>query len=63
MPRGFLTIRRSFWNLNSGGPGSGIFRSLDGGDTWEELSGRNGLPGGVLGKLGVSVSEAQRGRV
>ncbi|TIV88949.1 MAG: glycosyl hydrolase [Mesorhizobium sp.] len=62
----FATIwqaRRSFWNMNSGGPGSGLFRSLDGGDTWEELSGRNGLPGGVLGKLGVSVSEAQRGRV
>ncbi|MER9677434.1 hypothetical protein [Mesorhizobium sp. M0208] len=55
--------RRSFWHLNSGGPGSGIFRSLDGGDTWEELSGRNGLPAGVLGKIGVSVSQAQRGRV
>ncbi|PWJ84345.1 photosystem II stability/assembly factor-like uncharacterized protein [Mesorhizobium loti] len=62
----FATIwqtRRSFWNLSSGGPGSGMFRSLDGGDTWEELSGRNGLPGGVLGKIGVCVSEAQRGRV
>ncbi|RWI66747.1 sialidase family protein [Mesorhizobium sp.] len=55
--------RRSFWNLNSGGPGSGMFRSMDGGDTWEELSGLNGLPRGVLGKLGVSVSQAQRGRV
>ncbi|RNJ42616.1 glycosyl hydrolase [Mesorhizobium erdmanii] len=55
--------RRSFWNLSSGGPGSGMFRSLDGGDTWEELSGRNGLPGGVLGKIGVSVSQAQCGRV
>ncbi|MGX5844714.1 WD40/YVTN/BNR-like repeat-containing protein [Mesorhizobium sp. ArgA1] len=55
--------RRSFWHLNSGGPGSGIFRSLDGGDTWEELSGQNGLPPGILGKIGVSVSEAQRGRV
>ncbi|WP_206616881.1 MULTISPECIES: hypothetical protein [unclassified Mesorhizobium] len=62
----FATIwqtRRNFWNLNSGGPGSGIFRSFDGGDSWEELSGRNGLPGGVLGKIGVSVSQAQRGRV
>ncbi|WP_198027447.1 hypothetical protein, partial [Mesorhizobium sp. LSHC440B00] len=62
----FATIwqtRRSFWNLNSGGPGSGMFRSLDGGDSWDELSGRKGLPGGVLGKIGVSVSEAQRGRV
>lgn len=55
--------RRNFWSLNSGGPGSGLFRSLDGGDSWEELSGRNGLPSGLLGKIGVSVSEAQSGRV
>ncbi|RUW03108.1 MAG: glycosyl hydrolase [Mesorhizobium sp.] len=55
--------RRSFWNLSSGGPGSGLFRTFDGGDTWEELSGRNGLPDGVLGKIGASVSKVQRGRV
>ncbi|MER8543183.1 hypothetical protein NKH17_27935 [Mesorhizobium sp. M1334] len=55
--------RRNFWSLNSGGPGSGLFRSFDGGDSWEELSGRNGLPSGLLGKIGVSVSEAQSGRV
>ncbi|MES0070345.1 hypothetical protein NKJ73_32095 [Mesorhizobium sp. M0074] len=55
--------RRNFWSLNSGGPGSGLFRSLDGGDSWEELSGRNGLPDGLLGKLGVSASEAQSGKV
>jgi photosystem II stability/assembly factor-like uncharacterized protein len=55
--------RRNFWNLNSGGPGSGLFRSFDGGDTWEEITGKHGLPGGVLGKLGVSVSAAQQGRV
>jgi photosystem II stability/assembly factor-like uncharacterized protein len=59
----FWQTRRSFWTLNSGGPGSGLFRSFDGGDTWEEISGKHGLPGGVLGKLGVSVSEAQPGRV
>ncbi|RWQ13735.1 hypothetical protein [Mesorhizobium sp.] len=40
-----------------------MFRSMDGGDTWEELSGLNGLPRGALGKIGVSVSEAQCGRV
>ncbi|MBI3708622.1 MAG: glycosyl hydrolase, partial [Proteobacteria bacterium] len=42
---------------------SGLFRSRDGGDSWEEISGRNGLPGGLLGKLGVSVSPAAQGRV
>ena len=62
--------RRSFWHLNSGGPGSGLLRSVDGGDTWQELtaatSADNGLPkgkGGKLGKLGVSVSGARAGRV
>ncbi len=59
----FWQARRSFWHLNSGGPGSGLFRSFDGGDTWEELSGRSGLPDGMLGKIGVSVSPAQSGRV
>jgi len=60
---GFWQARRSFWHLNSGGPGSGLWRSLDGGDTWEDLSGRNGLPEGTIGKVGVSVSAAQPGRV
>jgi photosystem II stability/assembly factor-like uncharacterized protein len=59
----FWCARRSFWHLNSGGPGSGLWRSMDGGDHWEELSGRNGLPGGLLGKHGVSVSAASAGRV
>jgi len=45
----FWETRRSFWSLNSGGPGSGLFRSYDGGDSWEEITGRNGLPGGLLG--------------
>ena len=30
--------RRNFWNISSGGPGSGLFRSTDGGDTWEEIT-------------------------
>jgi len=59
----FWRTRRNFWHLDSGGPGSGLYRSMDGGDSWEELSGRNGLPGGLLGKHGVSVSAARAGRV
>src|SRR6185437_5093551 len=46
--------RRNFWNISSGGPGSGLFRSTDGGDTWEEITKRPGLPDGMLGKIGVS---------
>ncbi len=49
--------------LVSGGPGSGIFRSFDGGDTWEELSGKRGMPKGLLGRIGVSASPAKPGRV
>ena len=59
----FWNARRSFWHLNSGGEGSGLWRSTDGGDTWQELSGRNGLPGGLLGKHGVSASAARAGTV
>jgi photosystem II stability/assembly factor-like uncharacterized protein len=60
---GFWETRRSFWNLSSGGPGSGLFRSTDGGDTWEEISRAPGLPDGMLGKIGVTVSPARAGRV
>jgi len=55
--------RRSFWNISSGGPGSGVFRSTDGGDTWTEISRYPGLPTGPLGKLGVALSPARSGRV
>ena len=59
----FWQTRRTFWSLSSGGPGSGLFRSMDGGDSWEEISGAPGLPARPLGKLGVSVSPARSGRV
>jgi photosystem II stability/assembly factor-like uncharacterized protein len=55
--------RRLPWNFSSGGPGSGLFRSRDGGDTWEELSGRGGFPAGPLGRIGVAASGARSGRV
>jgi photosystem II stability/assembly factor-like uncharacterized protein len=55
--------KRNFWNISSGGPGSGLFRSTDGGDTWEEISTKPGLPTGMLGKIGVSISPARAGRV
>ncbi len=55
--------RRNFWNISSGGPGSGLFRSTDGGDTWEEISRNGGLPDGLLGKIGVTISPARSGRV
>jgi photosystem II stability/assembly factor-like uncharacterized protein len=50
-------------SLSSGGPGSGLFKSTDGGSTWTEISRHPGLPAGVLGKIGVSVSGADSHRV
>ncbi len=55
--------RRLPWRLDSGGPGSGLWRSVDGGDTWEDLSARPGMPKGVMGRAGVAACAAQPGRV
>ena len=54
---------RKFWHLSSGGPGSCLYRSTDGGDTWEDVTIDNGFAKGVLGKIGVSLSAAKQGRV
>ena len=54
---------RNFWELSSGGPDSGLHRSVDGGDTWTDISGSSGLPTGILGKIGVAVSAVRPQRV
>ncbi len=54
---------RSPYSLSSGGPGGGLFKSIDGGDTWTEISQNTGLPKGMLGKIGVTVSPAEPDRV
>ena len=46
-------VRRQPWFFSSGGPGSGLYRSTDGGTTWQQLQG-NGLPEGILGRIGVT---------
>ena len=56
-------MRRNFWNLNSGGPDSGLWRSRDGGDTWEDVSSNPGLPDLPFGKIGVAISPAKSGRI
>ncbi len=56
-------VRRNFWNLTSGGPDSGLWRTTDGGDSWEDVSGNPGLPDGPFGKIGVAVSPSKPGRV
>ena len=56
-------VYRKPWRLWSGGEGSGIFKSTDGGDTWSELTRNPGLPAGALGKITITVSGADPDRV
>jgi len=55
---------RKSWGMSSGGPGSGLFKSTDFGETWTEISRRPGLPQtGVFGKMGVAISPPAPWRV
>jgi photosystem II stability/assembly factor-like uncharacterized protein len=49
-------VRRTPYSLESGGEGSGLWKSTDGGDTWKSLSKAKGMPKGTLGIIGVTVS-------
>jgi photosystem II stability/assembly factor-like uncharacterized protein len=64
--------RRTPWGLTSGGPGSGLYRSEDAGDTWEKLGPQaagseddddNGLPDGPWGRVGVAIAPSDSRRV
>ena len=59
---GLWQARRFPWDLQSGGPGSGLYVSRDGGDTWKQLTG-HGLPDGIWGKVGVAVAPSNGQRI
>jgi photosystem II stability/assembly factor-like uncharacterized protein len=59
---GFWQARRRPWELTSGGPGSGLWVSRDGGDSWKQITGK-GLPEGTWGKVGVAVAPSDGRRV
>src|SRR5437867_3720983 len=51
---GFWQAGRTPWMLSSGGSGSGLFKTTDGGDTWKEITRNPGLPEGIWGNIGVT---------
>jgi len=51
------------YQMSSGGPGSGLFKSTDGGETWTEITRAKGMPSGVVGRIGIAVSGADSNRV
>lgn len=55
--------RRWPWFFKSGGPGSGIFVSFDGGDTWARRTAKDGLPKGELGRIGLAIAPSDPDRV
>ena len=55
--------RRYPHKLENGGPDCGLWRSFDGGDSWQDVTRNPGLPTGLLGKIGVALSPARPGRV
>lgn len=59
---GLWQARRRPWEMTSGGPGSGLWVSRDGGDTWKQLK-TGGLPEGTWGKVGVAVAPSDSRRV
>ena len=56
-------VYRKAWKMWGGGPDCRLWKSLDGGDTWVDLTDNPGMPEGPIGKIGVTVSPANPNRV
>jgi photosystem II stability/assembly factor-like uncharacterized protein len=63
MYAGLWQANRTPWKLVSGGAGSGLFKSTDAGEHWTEITRNAGLPSGILGNIGITVSGAKPSRV
>src|SRR5262249_5944532 len=59
----FWETLRTPWSLTSGGEGSSLWRSTDGGDSWQDVGKHPGFPAGLKGKIGAAVSPALTERV
>src|SRR4030095_16455111 len=51
------------YQMSSGGPGSGLYKSTDGGDTWSEITRNPGMPSGMVGRIGLALTKADSNRV
>ncbi|MBN2730799.1 MAG: hypothetical protein JXR26_00085 [Balneolaceae bacterium] len=49
-------FKRWPWFFESGGEGSGLYMTLDGGETWKEITSEDGLPKGELGRMGIAIA-------
>ncbi len=56
-------IRRTPYSLESGGEGSAMYKSTDGGETWKNISEHKGLPMGIWGISGIAISPANSDRI
>jgi photosystem II stability/assembly factor-like uncharacterized protein len=56
-------MKRNGYRMDSGGPDSKLWKSTDGGDTWENLSDKQGMPKGTNGIIGVTVSPKNSNRL
>ena len=56
-------FRRWPWFFESGGEGSGLYMTLDGGESWEEVTSDDGLPEGNLGRIGLAIAQSNTDRV
>ncbi len=60
---GTWRIQRTAYSLESGGDGGGIWKSIDGGETWKNISAAKGLPKGLWGIVGVTVSPSNTDKI
>ena len=55
--------KREPWFFHSGGPGSGLYITYDGGDNWKKMTSKNGLPEGDLGRIGLAIAPSDPSRI
>lgn len=60
---GMWHVRRTPYSMESGGEGSGLYKTTDGGETWVNLTGKKGLPGGIWGIVDVAVAPSNTDKI